>query len=340
MGIQRFVIKRLVWLVLVLAGLSVITFFVAFMVPADPARYFAGPHATDEQVEALKRQFGLDSPPHEQYLNYIIRLFHGDLGMALHTRRPVIEDLAIRFPATLELSIFSIVIATLVGVFVGIISAVKKDTIIDNIVRIFSLGGVALPGFFLALIFQYVFYFRLDLFPGGGRIDTHIDLQRITGLNLVDSIVTANWPAFVSSLYHLILPSVCLAYIALSTIARMTRSSMLEVLSQDYIKTARSKGLSNFVVIYKHALRNALIPTTTVIGLTFGNILGGAVLIELIFRWPGIGTYVAESMLTLDFPAIMGTTLIIAVVYVIVNLFVDILYSVIDPRISVRKESA
>lgn len=335
MGIRSFIIRRLIWLVFVLAGLSVITFVVSFMVPADPARYFAGPHATDEQVQALKRQFGLDRPPHEQYINYVIRLFHGDLGMALHTRRPVIEDLVIRFPATFELSIFSIAIATLVGVFVGVVSAIKKDTIIDNVIRVFALGGVALPGFFLALLFQYAFYSRLSLFPAGGRMDHHIELQRITGLNLIDSVITMNWPAFASSFYHLILPSACLAYIALSTIARMTRSSMLEVLSQDYVKSAKAKGLSNFKVIYKHALRNALIPTTTVIGLTFGNILGGAVLIELIFRWPGIGTYVAESMITLDFPAIMGTTLLIAFVYVMVNLFVDILYSVIDPRISV-----
>jgi peptide/nickel transport system permease protein len=337
MGIQRFFAKRLMWLVFVLAGLAVITFFVSFMVPADPARYFAGPHATNEQVEALKRRYGLDRPPHEQFVNYIIRLFHADLGMALHTRRPVIEDLKVRFPATLELALVSIVIATLVGVLVGVVSAVKKDTLIDNVMRVFALGGVALPGFFLALVFQFVFYARLGIFPSGGRIDPHVHLQRITGLNLIDSTITLNWPAFVSSFYYLILPSTCLAYIALSTIARMTRSSMLEVLSQDYMKTAKAKGLANFKVIYKHALRNALIPTSTVIGLTFGNILGGAVLIELIFRWPGVGTYLAQSMITVDFPAIMGTTLLIAAIYVIVNLFVDIGYSIIDPRISVEK---
>jgi peptide/nickel transport system permease protein len=337
LGTKSFIIKRLIWLIFVLAGLLVITFYVTFMVPADPARYFAGPHATKEQVDALRRQFGLDRPPYEQFVNYIIRLLHGDLGMALHTRRPVIEDLIIRFPATLELAIFSIIIATFSGVFIGVVSAIKKDSVIDNVLRVFSLGGVALPGFFIALIFQYIFYSKLGLFPGGGRIDPSIDLKCITGLNLIDSLITMNWHAFVSSLYHIILPSTCLAYIALATIARMTRSSMLEVLSQDYIKTARAKGLSNFVVIYKHALRNALIPTTTVIGLTFGNILGGAVLVELIFRWPGLGTYVAESMLTLDFPAIMGTTLLIGLIYVIINLCVDILYSVIDPRIKVMR---
>lgn len=335
MGIQTFILKRAIWLIFVLIGLSVITFFISFAVPADPARYFAGPHATKEEVDALKRRYGLDLPPHEQFVNYIYRLLHGDLGRALHTRRPVIEDLAIRFPATLELSLCSIIISVGVGVFIGIISAVKKDTIIDNVVRVFSLGGVSLPGFFLALLFQVVFYSRLGLFPGGGRMSLDIELHHITGLNLLDSIITMNWPAFVSSLHYIILPSICLAYITLATIARMTRSSMLEVLTQDYIKTARAKGLSNFKIIYKHALRNALLPTITVIGLTFGNILGGAILIELIFRWPGLGSYVADSMLTLDFPAIMGTTLLIATVYVIVNLFVDVLYSVIDPRIRV-----
>ena len=337
MGIKSFLIKRLIWLIFVLVGLSVITFSIAFMVPADPARYFAGPHATNEQVEALKRQFGLDRPPYEQFVNYIIRLLQGNFGMALHTRRPVIEDILIRFPATFELSIFSIIIAAVGGVLIGVVSAIKKDTMTDNLLRVFSLGGVALPGFFIALIFQYVFYSQLGLFPGGGRIDPSIDLKCITGLNLIDSLITMNWPAFFSSLSHIILPSICLAYIALATIARITRSSMLEVLSQDYIKTARAKGLSNFVVIYKHALRNALIPTSTVIGLTFGNILGGAVLVELVFRWPGLGSYVAESMLTLDFPAIMGTTLLIGLIYVIVNLCVDLLYSVIDPRIRVMR---
>jgi peptide/nickel transport system permease protein len=307
------------------------------MVPADPARYFAGPNATNEQVEALRRQFGLDRPFHEQFVNYVVRLFQGNLGMALHTRRSVIEDLAIRFPATLELSFFSIIIATFVGVLIGAISAVKKDSVIDNVIRVFSLGGVSITGFFLALIFQYVFYSQLGVLPGGGRMDIGLELQRITGLNLVDSIITMNWDAFMSSFTHILLPSACLAFIALSTIARQTRSQMLEVLSQDYIKTARAKGLSNFTVIFKHALRNAFIPTSTVIGLTFGNILGGSVLIELVFRWPGLGTYVANSMLTLDFPAIMGSTLLIAVIYVLINLFVDMFYLVIDPRIRLMR---
>jgi peptide/nickel transport system permease protein len=325
-------------MVLVLIGLSLITFFLAFVVPADPARYFAGPHATNEQVEALKRQFGLDRPPYEQYLLYIWRLFHGDLGLALHTRRPVIEDLVIRIPATMELAVVSIIIATLVGVFVGVISAIRKDTITDVIARVFSLGGVALPGFFLALVMQYIFYSQLSWFPAGGRIDTDIPLQQITGLNLVDSLLTLNLPAFLSSLQHIVLPAICLSYISVATIARVTRSSMLEVLSQDYIKAARSKGLSNFVVIYKHALRNALIPTSTVIGLTFGNILGGAVLIEYVFRWPGLGMYATDSFLTVDFPAIMGTTLLIVLIYLVVNLWVDVLYSVIDPRINVMQK--
>ena len=325
-------------MVVVLVGLSVITFFLTFVVPADPARYFAGPHATQAQVDALKHQFGLDRPPYEQFMLYVWRLFHGDLGLALHTRRPVVEDLVIRFPATFELAIVSIVIGTFIGVAVGVLSAIKKDKIIDVLARVFSLGGVALPGFFLALIMQYVFYSQLGWFPAGGRIDIDISLQHVTGFFLLDSLLTLNLPAFLSSLHHIILPAMCLSYISLATIARVTRSSMLEVLSQDYIKAARSKGLSNFVVIFNHALRNALIPTFTVIGLTFGSILGGAVLIELVFRWPGLGMYVTDSLLTVDFPAIMGTTLFIVLIYLVVNLCVDILYTVIDPRIHVMQE--
>lgn len=304
------------------------------MIPADPARYYAGPQATIDQVNAIKKQFGLDRPLPEQFTVYVDRLFHGDLGVAIHTRRPVIEDLKARFPATVELAVISILMGIVLGVLIGVISAVKKDTIIDNVLRTFSVGGMALPGFFLALIVQYIFYSKLGLFPGGGRLDVNIELQRITGLNFIDSVITCNWPALASSLSHIILPACCLAYSGLATIARMTRSSMLDALSQDYIKTARAKGMSNSVVIYVHALRNALIPTATVAGLIFGRILGGSVLIEMIFRWPGLGTYVADSLLTVDFPAIMGATLLIATLFVLVNLFVDILYSVIDPRIT------
>lgn len=333
MGIERYLAKRILSFIFTMVGLLVITFIVTFLVPADPARYFAGPHATEEQVNALKRQFGLDRPPLEQFVNYINRLLHGDLGMALHTRRPVVEDLVLRFPATFELATFSILLATLFGILIGVISATKKDSIIDVVLRVISLGGVSIPGFFLALILQYIFYWKLNLLPGGGRLELGVNLQSITGLNLIDSLITMNWTAFISSLKCLILPSLCLAYIALSTIARMTRSMMLEVMSQDYIKTAKAKGLSSFLIIYKHALRNALIPTSTVVGLTYGNILGGSILVESVFRWPGLGTYTANAMLTLDFPAIMGSTFLIGVVYVTINLIVDTAYSIIDPRI-------
>lgn len=333
MKIPFFIARRMASSIFVFIGLILITFLLTYVIPADPARYFAGPDATEEQVNALKHQFGLDRPPHEQFLSYVNRLLHGDLGRSLHTRNLVMEDLTVRFPATLELALVSIVISTFVGVLFGVISAVKKDTIIDNVVRVFSLGGVAVPGFLLALLFQYVLYSQLGLFPVGGRVDLSIELRSITGLNLIDSIITMNWPAFVSSLHHIILPSLCLSYITLSSITRLTRSSMLETLSQDYIKTARAKGLSNFTVTYKHALRNALIPPLTVVGLKFGNILGGTVLIELIFMWPGVGTYMANSLLTLDFPAIMGATLWTAFVYVIVNFLVDMVYLIVDPRI-------
>lgn len=337
MGKVRFVARRFAWAIFVFAGLIIFTFLLMYVIPADPARYFAGPDATEEQVNALRHQFGLDRPIIEQLLFYVIRLVHGDLGTSLHTRNPVVEDLMVRFPATLELSLVSVVLSIFFGIIFGVVSAIKKDTILDNVIRIFSLGGVSFPGFFLALLLQYVFFFRLGLFPGGGRMATGMELTNITGLSLIDSLITLNWPAFTSSLVHIILPSICLSYITLASIVRITRSSMLEVISQDYIKTAKAKGLSNFRVIYVHALRNAFITPLTVIGLKFGSILGGTVLIELIFRWPGIGTYMADALLTFDIPAIMGATLLIALIYLVVNLFVDMLYPLIDPRIGATR---
>ncbi len=250
--------------------------------------------------------------------------------------------LALFFPATLELTIFSLLLCVLIGLPIGIISAIKKDKWPDHVVRIFSLTGISIPVFWFALILQYVFYLKLDLLPLGGRLDLgtaaptfnlpFIDVHS-TGLFVLDSILGGNWTTLGQALLHLVMPAFCLAFIYLAVIARMTRSSMLEAMTQDYIRTARSKGLSERAVIFKHALRNALIPTTTVVGLMFGGLLSGAVLTETIFYWPGIGRYSTFAISSLDYASIMGFTLLVAIIYVLSNLFVDILYAYLDPRI-------
>lgn len=332
-GVLGFVAKKLLGMTVVLLGLTIITFLITYSLPADPARAFLGPDATPEAIEAVREEFGLNKSLPEQYIRYMTNLFHGYLGKSIRTRNLVLDDISRKFPATLELAIFAIIFATIFGILIGVVSAVKKDTKLDHILRIVSVGGVSLPSFFLGLIMLYVFFFMLGWAPGGGRISLEIELQRVTGMYIIDSIMTLNWPAFVSSLHHIILPAISLSLTSLSTIARMTRSSMLEALSQDYIKTARAKGLGFSHVIMKHALRNALLPTVTIIGLTFGRLLSGSVLIEWIYRWPGLGFYVTRSILTVDFPAIMGSTLLISAIFVIVNTIVDISYGAIDPRV-------
>lgn len=332
-NVLGFVAKKVLGMTWVLLGLTIITFIITYSLPADPARAFLGPDATQEALEAVREEFGLNKSLPEQYIRYMINLFHGNLGRSIHTHNLVMEDLLRKFPATIELAIFAIIIATMLGVPIGVVSAVKRETKLDHILRVLSIGGVSLPAFFLGLILTYVFYFVLGWAPSGGRISVDINLQTITGLHIIDSIITLNWHAFMSSLHHIILPAISLSFLSLSTIARMTRSSMLESLGQDYIKTARAKGLGFFQVIVKHALRNALLPTVTIIGLTFGRLLSGSVLIEWIYRWPGLGFYVTRSILTVDFPAIMGSTLLVSAVFVIVNTIVDMSYVIIDPRI-------
>jgi peptide/nickel transport system permease protein len=330
-----FVLKKMLTMFLILIGLTVIVFFIAFSLPADPAMAFLGPGATPEALAAVRKQFGLDKPLPEQYLIYMNNLLHGNLGISIQTHNSVLEDITTRFPATVELAIAAILIAVTLGITIGVVSAVKRDTKLDHALRIFSISGVSLPSFFVALIFLYVFYFLLGWAPGGGRIDPGIGLKTVTGLYILDSLITLNWPALVSCLQHIILPAFSLALLSLSQIARMTRSSMLEALGQDYMKTAKAKGLKGSQVLISHALRNALLPAVTIIGLTFGSLLSGSVLVEYVYRWPGLGFYVTNSILTTDFPAIIGATMLISAVYISVNTAVDLLYTIIDPRVKV-----
>jgi peptide/nickel transport system permease protein len=334
MNLAIYLLRRILGIVAVLVGVSLITFSISHLVPADPVLAALGDKATADQIAAFRQQYGLDRPLPEQYLIYTNGLLHGDLGRSIRTRRPVIDDLRNYFPATFELALAALAISLLIGIPAGIWSAVNSDRLPDYVVRILSVLGGALPIFGLGLVMIGLFYYRLNWLPGGGRIDQFIQPPTtITGLYVLDSLLTSNWPALGSSLEHLILPGFVLGYYSTAVIARMMRSSMLEELNQDYLRTARSKGLRERAVLFSHALRNALIPMTTIIGVTFGSLLSGAVLTETVFDWSGLGRYATQSAISLDFPAVMGVTLLAAVVYAVVNLLVDLSYFWLDPRI-------
>jgi len=329
-----FLLRRVVGIAAVMIGVSVITFAISHVIPADPVAAALGDHATDAQIAQFRAEYRLDRPLPEQYVIYATGILHGDLGKSIRTRRSVADDLADSFPATLELSFAALLISIALGVPAGVWSAVSRGRLPDYVVRVLSLAGGSLPVFWLGLIVIGLFYYQLGWFPGGGRLDTFVPPPPTrTGLYVLDSIIAGDLEALRSSLIHLVLPAVTLGYFSTAVIARMTRSSMLEVLGQDYMRTARAKGLREPVIVLRHALRNALIPTVTIIGLTFGSLLSGAVLTETIFSWPGLGRYATASAVSLDFPAVLGVTLLAAIVYPIANLVVDVAYYWLDPRI-------
>jgi peptide/nickel transport system permease protein len=331
----RFILRRLAGLIFVLIGVSIITFVLSQLVPVDPAVAALGQNARDEQIEAFRREFGLDRPPVEQYVRYMGRLLQGDLGTSIRTRRPVADDLRDFLPATIELSLAAMLVSLVLGVSLGVLAAVNRNGWLDGAARVFALVGGSLPIFFLGLLGLAVFYSRLRWLPGPGRLDALLNPPtQITGMYVVDSLLTGNWPTLRNSLAHLVLPAITLGYFSTAVLLRMTRSAMLDVLGQDYVRTARAKGLRERLVITRHALRSALIPVLTTIGLTFGSLLSGAVLTETIFGWPGLGRYATASAVSLDFPAVMGVALVAAVVYPLVNTLVDIGYHVLDPRVS------
>ena len=321
-------------------SITFLIFFIVRFIPSDPARLWAGKRATLEQIEQARRELGLDKPVWVQYLMFLSRFIRGDLGVSHHTRRPVLKDLATYFPATFELTTIAMIIALTVGMLLGILSAVHKDSLIDHVARIISLIGVSMPSFWLGILLQLVFSNTLHIMPASGRISSYLVLARpiktVTGLYLIDTLLNGRLDAFLSALHHMILPAITLSFSPIAIITRMVRSSLIEVLNQDYIIAAKSKGLPQKVVIYKHALRNALIPTTTVAGLVYGFLLAGSPLIEMVFDWPGLGLYAAKSALVIDYPAIMGVAVLYALIYLIVNLIVDIVYALIDPRVRYR----
>jgi peptide/nickel transport system permease protein len=334
MRFLAFLLRRIVGIAAVMIGVSVITFAISHVIPTDPVAAALGDHASDEQIAAFRAEYHLDRPLPEQYITYITGIVHGDLGKSIRTRRPVVDDLVDSFPATLELSFTALLVSIVVGIPAGLWSAISRGRLPDLVVRLFALAGGYMPVFWLGLIVIGLFYYQLGWFPGGGRLDTFVSPPpNRTGLFVIDSLVAGDFEALRSSLAHLVLPALTLGYFSTAVVARMTRSSMLEVLGQDYMRTARAKGLRESAIVLRHGLRNALIPTITVIGLTFGSLLSGAVLTETIFSWPGLGRYATASAVSLDFPAVLGVTLLAAIVYPLANLVVDIAYYWLDPRI-------
>lgn len=330
-----YIVRRILYMIPGLIGIALITFILSRVLPGDPAVMLAGEQAPPQVVEKIRIEMGLDKPLYEQFLDYVGRLLQGDFGMAWHTGHTVLSDFSARFPATLELTIASFLIAVLVAVPVGIIAATRKESAVDHISRVFSLIGACVPVFWLGLMLIYFFYSKLGWAPAPlGRIGQDINPPtQVTGLYVLDSLLSGDMVALKQSLSHLLLPALCLSTGTMAIIARMMRSSMLEVIGQDYIRTARAKGIYERTVILKHALVNALIPTLTILGLQFGYLLGGAVITETIFTWPGVGGYVTESILATDYAPIQAFTLISAMLYSCINLTVDLAYGFIDPRI-------
>ena|SRR5215207_5670368 len=332
--IVRLVIRRLLFLILVLFGLSIITFTLSRVVPADPARMIAGPRASKSSVEKIREQYGLNDPAPVQYINYVKGVVQLDFGVSFSSRKPVREDLARYLPATIELGLYAFFLATITGVPLGVVSAVKRDSWIDNVSRFISISGLALPVFWLALMVQFLFFGQLGALPDGQRLPIGVDPPRsITHLYAIDAILTGQFNLFWTTVQHLVMPVGVLAYGSLAVITRMVRGGMLEVLNQDYIRTARAKGLANDTVVFRHALKNAMLPAVTSLGLQVGLLLSGAFLVEMVFSWPGVGRYSVQAIQQVDYNAIMATTLIIALIFVLINLVVDILYLFLDPRI-------
>ncbi len=318
-----------------LLAVTIVTFFLSRVVPGDPAQMMAGLRSSREQVENMRVRLGLDRPLVEQFFIYMGDLLRGDLGKSIMNSRPVLDNLKQFFPATIELTLFAFLVAALVGVPLGVLAAVNKDRWIDQATRIGALAGIAFPSFWLGIVLILVFFFYLGWLPGGRRAEVSVVLghKPVTNLLLVDSVLAGNWTLFQDALRHLLLPAITLAFGPLARFMRFTRAIMLEEMRKSYILTAHSKGLRNSVVIRRHALRNALIPIVTVMGLAIGYMLSGSVLVETIFNWPGLGQYAFDAVYNLDYPSIVGVTLLTTVVFLLTNLAIDVAYAYLDPRI-------
>jgi ABC-type dipeptide/oligopeptide/nickel transport system permease component len=340
MGKVEFIIRRISTSLLVLLGVSLITFSLSRVVPSNAAALYIGPHARPADIERVTKQLGLDRPLPQQYAVYMGDMLRGNWGTSIGSKRPVLREIRDRLPATMELLLAAMSLAVLFGVPLGVLSARWQERWPDVGVRFISIIGVSLPAFWLGLLLQILFFRNLDLLPLAGQFSTGLrfsnPIEPRTGFLLLDAAVSQNWIGLKDVAWHLVLPAVTLAAYPTGLIARMTRGTMLEVLQQDYIRTARAYGLRNYAVVYLYALKNAIGPTLTVVGLTMAFALTGTFFVEVIFNWPGLGQFAVRSLLSVDYPAIMGVTLFGAIGYVLINLVVDLLQAWVDPRISLR----
>jgi peptide/nickel transport system permease protein len=331
--VLRYVVRRLLLLVPILLGLSILIFLWIRALPGSPAESLLGERATPQSIAQIRHQYGLDKPIYEQYWAYVKQTATGDLGYSISSRRLVTFELRERFPATVELAVSAMMFAMLFGVPLGFVAAKRYGSLIDHGSLVLSLVGVSTPIFFLALVLKYVFAVRLGWLPSVGRQDVLIDTPHPTNFYILDAIIARDWHALWDTIAHLILPAIALGSIPLAIIARITRASVLDVQNEDYVRTARAKGLAPWAVDHRHILRNALLPVSTIIGLQAGLLLAGAVLTETVFARPGIGSWLAEAIFNRDYPVLQGGILFTAIVFVLVNLIVDVSYAVINPRI-------
>jgi dipeptide transport system permease protein len=328
-------LKRMVIALPSLVGVVIVTFLLTRALPGDPAAYFAGPAATKEAIEQIRSRLGLDKPLPLQFVRYVGDLARGDLGVSLTTGQPVAAEIRTRLPASAELTLLGLIVSMSIAVPLGILAATRPGSIIDHACRVLTTAGVSLPVFFTGLILVYVFYYLLGWAPAPlGRLDIFFSAPpQITGFYLIDSAIAGDGEVFLASLKQLILPALTLAIFSLAPIARMTRASMLAVLASDFVRTARASGLSPFTVIVTYAFRNAMLPVVTTLGMVFSFLLGANVLVEKVFAWPGIGSYAVEALIASDFAPVQGFVLTMAVMYVALNLLIDLLYGLIDPRV-------
>ena len=329
------VLRRLLTVVPTLLGVVIVTFLLTRVLPGDPAVYFAGPAATPQSIAQIRKSLGFDQPLPEQFLRYVDDLAHGNLGNSLSTGRPVVKEIVSRLPASAELTLFGLFIAMAVAVPLGILAAVKQGSWIDHGCRLVATAGVSLPVFFSGLLLVYVFYFRLGWAPAPlGRLDAFYDAPpHVTGFYLIDTLLAGNFQLFGAALSQLVLPGLTLAIFAIAPIARMTRAAMLEVLASDYIRTARASGLSAYTIVVSYAFRNAMLPVITTLGMVFSFLLGANVLVEKVFAWPGIGSFAVEALIASDYAPVQGFVLTMAIMYVALNLLIDMLYGIVDPRV-------
>jgi peptide/nickel transport system permease protein len=333
--VLRFVVRRLLLLVPILVGLSILVFLWIRALPGGPAQSLLGERATEATVREIEQQYGLDDPIYVQYFRYVENVASGDFGTSIRSRRPVSDELQERFPATIELALAAMLFSVVLGIPLGYAAAKRYGTAVDHASLLASLLGVSIPIFFLAILLKYVFALQLGLLPTVGRQDVLINVDHPTGFYVLDALIAGNLEAFSDALEHLILPAIALGSIPLAIIARITRAAVLDVQNEDYVRTARAKGLAPRIVDTRHVLRNALLPISTIIGLQTGLLLSGAVLTETVFAWPGMGTWLVEAIENRNYPVLQGGILFLAVIFVLVNLVVDLSYAVINPRIRV-----